>query len=285
MKEIANKNFSQERALYAAKDVILKNCTFSGEEDGESALKEAENITAEDCRFELRYPLWHNKNTILTNSVMTETCRAALWYSRDVKIENSKLYGIKAVRECDNVSIVNCDIVSPEFGWKSRNLQLKDGPLQSEYAFLMSENLSLNGVAFVGKYAFQYVKNAKLSGCNLNTKDAFWHAKDVTVTGCEVNGEYLGWYSENLTFINCRITGTQPLCYCKNLKLINCRMQGTGLAFEYSDVNAQISGDILSVKNPLSGSISADSIGEVIITQDSKYKPQCKIILNGKPVS
>ena len=41
-------------------------------------------------------------------------------------------------------------------------------------------------------------------------------------------------------------------------------MEGADLAFEYSDVEADIQGHIDSVKNPRSGRITADSIGEVI---------------------
>ena len=98
----------------------------------------------------------------------------------------------------------------------------------------------------------------------LDTKDAFWHSKNVTVTDSDVRGEYLGWFSERLTLINCKISGTQPLCYCKNLRLVNCRMEGTDFSFEYSDVDADIAGNIISVKNPRSGRIVADSVGEVI---------------------
>ena len=79
-----------------------------------------------------------------------------------------------------------------------------------------------------------------------------------------MKGEYLGWFSENLTLIGCKIIGTQPLCYCKNLKLVNCTMEDTDLSFEYSDVEADVKGHILSVKNPRSGRIIADSVGEII---------------------
>ena len=41
-------------------------------------------------------------------------------------------------------------------------------------------------------------------------------------------------------------------------------MKETDLAFEYSDVEADIKGHILSVKNPKSGRIVADSVGEMI---------------------
>lgn len=41
-------------------------------------------------------------------------------------------------------------------------------------------------------------------------------------------------------------------------------MENTDLSFEYSDVEANIKGNILSVKNPKSGIIIADSIGQII---------------------
>ena len=118
-----------------------------------------------------------------------------------------------------------------------------------------------------GKYSFQYIENAVIRNSDLQTKDAFWHAKNVRVEDSVVSGEYLGWYSDGLTLVRCRISGTQPLCYCKNLTLIDCTMEDTDLSFEYSDVEADVQGHILSVKNPRSGHITADSIGEVILEE------------------
>lgn len=278
MRQIQGQTFSAERALYGETDLQLINCAFQGDEDGESALKETKNIIADDCVFKLRYPLWHGKNLTLKDCEMTETCRAALWYSDDIKISKSKLFGIKALRECSGAYITESRIVSPEFGWKCKEIRIEKSRLESEYAFLLSENLCLDDVKFIGKYSFQYIKNAELTNCVFDTKDAFWHAENVTVRDSVVNGEYLGWYSENLTFINCKIIGIQPLCYCKGLKLINCRTQNCDLSFEYSDVEAEIEGDILSIKNPVSGIITADSVQNVILTQDSKYPCNCKIV-------
>lgn len=75
--------------------------------------------------------------------------------------------------------------------------------------------------------------------------------------------------------INCKIIGTQPLCYCENLKLIDCEMIDTDLAFEYSQVEATIKGNIESIKNPKSGFIKADSIGH-IIKENSIMEDTCK---------
>ena len=41
---------------------------------------------------------------------MTELCRAALWYSNDIEIIDTKLHGIKALRECGKMKMKGCDI-------------------------------------------------------------------------------------------------------------------------------------------------------------------------------
>lgn len=108
------------------------------------------------------------------------------------------------------------------------------------------------------------MKNLEITDCVLDTKDAFWHSENVTVRNSVVKGEYLAWFSDGLTLIDCKIIGTQPLCYCKNLKLINCTMEDTDLSFEYSDVEADVKGHVISIKNPKSGTITVDSVGEII---------------------
>ena len=278
MTVIKEATFSKERALYNLRDACVKKCRFEGEEDGESAMKEGANLRVEDCYFDLRYPLWHVKNAALFRSVMTENCRAALWYDKSVTLENCTMNGIKALRECKNVTIISTNAVSPEFGWKCKNVRVVGGSIQSEYAFLLSENLVASGLNFKGKYSFQYVKNARFTKCTFDTKDAFWHSGNVTVKDSVIKGEYLGWYSENLTLIRCKIIGTQPLCYCKGLKLIDCETENCDLSFEYSKVKAQIKGEIVSVKNPETGKIVADKIREIIL-KDSVRKNRAKILV------
>lgn len=265
MRQIINyKKYDEERALYNLKNADVINCIFAGEADGESVLKEARDVNLKNCSFSLRYPLWHVRKFSLEDVTMDELTRAAVWYSSDACIINSVLGGIKAVRECNNISISGCKINSQEFGWKSQKITLKDTEITSEYLFMDSNDVILDNVKMKGKYSFQYMENLEISNSVLDTKDAFWHSRNVTVKDSVVKGEYLGWFSEGLTLVNCKIIGTQPLCYCKNLKLINCTMEDTDLAFEYSEVEAEINGHIESVKNPKSGTIIADSIGEEI---------------------
>lgn len=264
IKRYENKTFDEERALYSLNGAEVVNCTFAGPADGESALKECRDITVKNCAFSLRYPFWHDINYRIENCTMDNLTRAALWYAKDGKIKGSSLCGIKALRECDDTLLENCKIVSPEFGWRCRGVEMKNCTVESEYFLFECRDIKLKDVKMKGKYSFQYVENAEIDGCNFDTKDAFWHCKNMTVKNSVLKGEYLGWYSEGLTLINCHIIGTQPLCYCKNLKLINCTTEGCDLSFEYSDVDATIDGHILSIKNPRSGTITVDSVGEII---------------------
>ena len=261
---ISGKHFDEERALYHLQNALVTGCVFDGPADGESALKEARHIRVEDTRFSLRYPLWHVQGLELRRISMDEKARAALWYCTDAAITDSTLGGIKALRECSNVTLRGCTVESPEFGWKCSGITLEDCAVTAEYLFLDSRNVTLQNVKMRGKYSFQYMENLQIRDSVLDTKDAFWHSKNVTVVNSVVKGEYLAWFSDGLTLIDCKIIGTQPLCYCKNLKLVNCTMEETDLAFEYSDVQADVRGHILSVKNPRSGVITADSVGEVI---------------------
>ncbi len=262
---IENQRFDEERSLYALSHADVVGCTFAGPADGESVLKEARDVALKSCDFSLRYPLWHVEGFRLEGCSMDEKTRAAIWYAGDARIENSLLGGIKAVRECHDIAIRGTKIVSQEFGWKSRGITLEDSTVEAEYLFLDSRDVRLDRVHMKGKYSFQYMENLEIRDSVLDTKDAFWHSKNVTVVNSVVKGEYLGWFSEGLTLINCAISGTQPLCYCKDLKLIDCTMEGTDLSFEYSDVQATVKGHIDSVKNPKSGTITADSVGEVIL--------------------
>lgn len=264
MRIIQNETFDQERALYGVRDTQVENCRFDGPADGESAFKECRNVAAVDCYFNLRYPFWHDDGVKIENGHMTEGCRAALWYCENVSIRNSRLHGIKALRECAKVELTGCDVISQEFGWRSRDVKMEDVSVTGEYVMFENKRLNFQNVRLKGKYSFQYLEDAVFENCDFDTKDAFWHAKNVTVRGSRIKGEYLAWYCENVTFENCTIIGTQPLCYCKGLKLINCRMEDTDLSFEKSEVEATLTAPILSIKNPRSGKITVPAAGELI---------------------
>ena len=273
-----NQTYDEERALYGIHDAEIRNCRFTGPADGESFLKETQRIDVSGCFMDLRYPLWHVTDGKISNSEMTVNCRAALWYDKNIEITDTKMMGIKALRECENVTLKNIVADSPEFIWKVKNISIEDSEiLGSEYPFFEVQKGKIRNLKMKGKYSFQYCSDFELADCNFDTKDAFWHSRNFVVRDSVIKGEYLAWYSENLTFINCRIIGTQPFCYCKNLKLINCTMEGCDLAFENSTVQADVHSRIDSVKNPISGEIRAAEIGEIILNAERTPVTKCKI--------
>lgn len=68
------------------------------------------------------------------------------------------------------------------------------------------------------------------------------------------------------------------MCYIDHLVMKNCKILNTTLAFEYSTVDAEITGKIDSVMNPSSGVIRADSINELIVEKDKVDPLKTKII-------
>ncbi len=266
---VEKKQFDEERAFYGSKDLTVLNCTFDGPADGESAFKECKNVEVSESYFNLRYPFWHDDGVKITACELTEGCRAALWYSSEIEISDSKLHGIKALRECRGVKISGCDIISPEFGWFVDEIFMENTSVQCEYFMLRSTKLNFKNVTLHGKYSFQYIEDSVFENCNFDTKDAFWHAKNVIVRNSTIKGEYLAWYCENVTFENCKIIGTQPLCYCKGLKLINCEMIEADLCFEKSEVEATLTAPVISIKNPLRGRIFVPSVDELIFDDEN----------------
>ncbi|MBQ4322730.1 MAG: DUF3737 family protein, partial [Clostridia bacterium] len=82
LNHIIGLNLDEERALYALKDGLVEQCTFAGPADGESALKEARNVTVRNCSFSLRYPFWHTEDFSVDHCTFDEGVRAPSWYAK-----------------------------------------------------------------------------------------------------------------------------------------------------------------------------------------------------------
>lgn len=283
--KVIGQTFDEERALYNLTHGDVEKCNFAGPADGESVLKEARDVTVKECSFSLRYPLWHAKGFTMESCTMDDLTRAPIWYAEDGMIADSTITGVKCLRECDRMKVVRSTVNSPEFGWRCRGLTIEDCTMDAMYYLFESRDVEIKGLKMTGKYSFQYIENLHITDSYLDTKDAFWHIKNALVERCTLKGEYLGWYAEGLTLVDCTIIGTQPLCYCKDLKLINCKMIDCDLSFENSHVEADIIGEVTSVKNPLSGYIRADGYEEVILegnVAEEGYESKCVIEVRAK---
>lgn len=282
MKQIKNAEFGGERPLFASQDLYIENVTIHA---GESALKECARVEAVNCRFEGKYPFWHNDGFVVRHCLFTEGARAALWYSRHLQMSDTLVEAPKMFREMDDIHLENVQLPhAAETLWHCRNVVLKNVEVkEADYLFMHSENIHIEDYRQQGNYSFQYCRNVEIRRAVIDSKDAFWNTENVTVYDSEIDGEYLGWHSRNLRLVNCKISGTQPFCYAHDLVLENCTFApDADLAFEYSTVHATINGPVHSVKNPRSGCIVAQRYGEIILDENIKAPADCRIKVFGE---
>ena len=278
MTELRDKTFGGERPLFESHHVALIGITIV---DGESGIKECSDIVAHDCKFFGKYPFWHVDGSRITNCYFAPGSRSAIWYSNHMVMEDSVIDGPKFFREMKDLTLRRVTINdAEETFWNIDGLLIEDVTLHDgTYPFMFCENVDVDGLESDSKYVFQYVRNAVVRNAKIVTKDAFWETENVTIYDSLLDGEYLGWHSKNLRLVRCHIAGEQPLCYIDGVTLEDCTFDAASdRAFEdCTDIHAEIRGGITNIKNPISGSIVADSIGSVTIDENVKQPANCQI--------
>lgn len=271
MNIIKDKEFGGERPLYASHGLRLENVTIHA---GESSIKESSDIEADNCAFEGKYVFWETYGFKVTGSYFAESARSSLWYSKDCVMTDCKVDAPKMFRRMENITVRNTDFTNGEETlWDCRNVTLQNVTIRNcDYLFMHTSDIRIENYRQDGNYSFQYARNVEIRNAVINSKDAFWESENVTLVDCEVNGEYLGWYAKNMKLVRCHLTGEQLLCYVDGLTLEDCTFgDDANLLFEYSTVNGNIKGDVVSIKNPTSGTITVEGkCGELIIDENQK---------------
>lgn len=278
MNIIRDKEFGGERPLYASHGLRLENVTIHV---GESSIKESSDIEADNCTFEGKYVFWETYGFKVTGSYFAESARSSLWYSKDCVMTDCKVDAPKMFRRMENITVRNTDFTNGEETlWDCRNVTLQNVTIcNCDYLFMHTSDIRIENYRQDGNYSFQYARNVEIRNAVINSKDAFWESENVTLVDCEVNGEYLGWYAKNMKLVRCHLTGEQLLCYVDGLILEDCTFgDDANLLFEYSTVNGNIKGDVVSIKNPTSGTITVEGkCGELIIDENQK-KPADAVV-------
>ena len=264
--EILGGRFTGERALFHAKDLSIKDAIF---DDGESPLKESQNIELLGCMFKWKYPLWYCKHIVAKECKWFDMARAGVWYTDDLYVENAMIEAPKNFRRCKDIVLKNVDFFhAEETLWNCNHVKLMNVTAKGDYFAMNSNDMYISDFKLDGNYSFDGCRNVEIHNATLLSKDAFWNSENITVYDSFISGEYLGWNAKNLTLINCTIESLQGMCYIDNLVMKNCKLLNTTLAFEYSSVEAEIAGGIDSVMNPTSGTIKAEYIKELIMEKD-----------------
>ena len=281
MELVKQKYLSGERALFQSEGMRIEDSVFA---DGESPLKESKNLEIDQSVFKWKYPLWYCQNVQMTNSVLLETARSGIWYTQHIHIQDSIIEAPKTFRRASDITLENVDMpLAEQTFWNCQDIKLNKVTVRGDYFAMNSVNITVDYLNLTGNYCFDGANNIVVRNSKLLSKDAFWNCENVTVYDSTIIGEYLGWNSKNITFINCTIESLQGLCYMENVKLVNCKLMNTSLAFEYcSNIEADIHSHIDSIKNPISGVIRAQSIGEIILEETKINPAETKIVVENK---
>ncbi len=278
MQIIKDRSFSGERPLFGSKDLRLENVRIL---EGESGIKCCEGIEADHCEFIGKYPWWHVAGARITNSHFLSTSRSAMWYSRDIVVKDCTIDAPKLFREMKRLQIEGVVINdADETFWGIDGILAKDLVLHGgTYPFMHCSDVRIDGLTSDSLYIFQYCRNVEVHNAYITTKDSFWECENVTIYDSHLHGEYLGWHSRNIRLVRCHISGEQPLCYIDGITLEECTFDAAcDRAFEDStEINADICGHITNIKNPVSGRITADSIGFVTIDEHIHPPASCLI--------
>ena len=276
MKNIKGGEFTGERALFDSTDLKIENAHFHS---GESPLKQSREIVLDCCEFSWKYPLWYCRNVKLTSTTLNETARSGIWYTHGIEMTDCLIDAPKIFRRSSEIKLNRVVFNNAlETMWFCDRITLSDVRIIGDYFGFASSCVEADGLNVDGNYIFDGGKNITVRNSRLNSKDAFWNCENVLVENCHIIGEYLGWNSKNVTFVNCTIESNQGLCYMENVVLRNCKFVNTDLCFEYCTVDAEVCSHIDSVKNPISGRIVADSIGEIIHEADKVDVTKTEII-------
>lgn len=258
--------FEGERALYNTHGAKIIDSTF---QNGESPLKESSDLEIISSIFKWKYPLWYSKNVTLSDSTLLETARSGIWYTHGIKMKNCTIEAPKTFRRSSGIELYNCTLpLAQETLWGCRDIKIEDCSAVGDYFAMNAENIEIDDFSLRGNYAFDGGRNIVVRNAKLLSKDSFWNTENVTIYDSLVIGEYFGWNSKNVKLVNCTVDSNQGFCYIDGLELVNCKLLNTDLAFELSSVTAEVTSKIDSVKNPISGTIKAKDIGEVILDKE-----------------
>ena len=274
---VSSQNYTGERALFQARDLFIEDSSF---DSGESPLKECRHLRLNGVSFRWKYPLWYSRDIEVKNAVFFEMARAGIWYTDDISVADTVYEAPKSFRRVNRGRITGVEFPNAlETLWNCADMEITRVTAKGDYFAMNLNKASIIELNLIGNYGFDGARDIEIANSKLLTKDAFWNSENITIRNSLISGEYFAWNSRNVTLEDCVIDSLQGLCYIENLTLRNCRLRNTTLAFEYCrNIDAEITGPVKSIFNPLSGRIAADSLQELIL-DPAKIDPDATEIL------
>ena len=186
MKLIKQQVLKGERALFNSKDLEISYSTFA---DGESPLKESQNIKIDHTMFKWKYPLWYCKNVVVEDSILFEMARSGIWYTENISIRNTIIEAPKAFRRAKGINLEKVNMINgDETLWNCGDISLKNVTAKGDYFGMNSTDIKIDGFELIGNYSFDGGKNIEIHNAKMLSKDAFWNCENVTVYDSFISG-------------------------------------------------------------------------------------------------
>lgn len=155
-KEIKQQTLTGERALFQGKGLQLTDCVFM---DGESPLKESQDIELNGSLFRWKYPLWYSKNIVAKNCTWFEMARAGVWYTDNILVEDAVIEAPKNFRRCHGVTLQNVSFPNAsETLWNCENVSMENVTAKGDYFAMNCLDMELNRFTLTGNYSFDGAK-------------------------------------------------------------------------------------------------------------------------------
>ena len=100
MEKICQKIYSGERSLFMGRNLEIYDTVF---ENGESPLKESENIKLSGSIFRWKYPLWYSSDILMKDCTLLETARAGIWYTDNITANDCMIEAPKTFRRSNGI--------------------------------------------------------------------------------------------------------------------------------------------------------------------------------------
>ena len=135
-KKIENQYLMGERSLFNEAHLQVDNTIFG---NGESPLKEANDIQISNSNFQWKYPLWYGNDITASNCTWSEMARAGVWYTNNLTVKDTLIEAPKNFRRCNALTLENVFLPNAqETLWSCQNVVMKNVSAKGETEWAVS---------------------------------------------------------------------------------------------------------------------------------------------------